>query len=173
MLSKFLGRGTDAIECFLNGRVSVCIDINPASIALAQKNCSFAVAPDRVDRIKPYCRPTLVLGDARALEGGLFEDESFDLILSHPPYHRAIIYSMHLDGDLSRFADLDEFAVQMTRVARESYRLLKPGARCTLGIGDNREHCHVLPVGFRTIQSYMAAGFIIEELVAVFPCLLN
>jgi len=41
------------------------------------------------------------------------------LLLSHPPYHKCIVYS-NLDGDLSRHADLASFAVQARLVAAES-----------------------------------------------------
>ena len=119
-------------------------------------------------------------------------------MLSHPPYHKCIIYS-HLDGDLSGHADLAGFTAQMHLVASESRcgggcrwragrawrawphisaagcrvraapvwhrRLLRPGARCLVGIADNREHCFIVPVAFTVIATYLAEGFILEELV--------
>ena len=39
--------------------------------------------------------------------GALFKDGSFDHILSHPPYHRCIVYSSYIENDLSRCASLD------------------------------------------------------------------
>lgn len=44
-------------------------------------------------------------------------------------------------------------------------RLLKKDRRLTLGIGDNREHCFYVPVGFQLIRVYLNNGFELEELV--------
>ena len=44
-------------------------------------------------------------------------------------------------------------------------RLLKMDRRITLGIGDNREHCFYVPVGFHLMRLYLNQGFELEELV--------
>jgi len=49
-------------------------------------------------------------------------------------------------------------------------RLLKIGRRLTLGIGDNREHCFYVPVGFQLIRLYLNNGFELEELVSILVC---
>jgi SAM-dependent methyltransferase len=167
VLSNFMGRGTDVIEAFLLGRRPVGVDINPTAIALSQKNCTFAVPEHLRKLIRPQCRPVLVQGNSQRLIGAtLFEDASYDLVLSHPPYHHAITYSTYIDGDLSRCYNLEEFQKAVRNVADETYRLLKPGKRAVLGIGDNREHCFAIPIGFETIREYLYAGFCLEELVS-------
>ncbi|KAG9287994.1 hypothetical protein G9A89_017589 [Geosiphon pyriformis] len=163
ILSNFLGRGTDAIECFLLSRRGVGVDINPAAVALSQRNCSFAIPPGRGTTAEH--RPIILQADSRQLSGRLFEDESFDHILSHPPYKNCVEYSTHIDGDLSRFANSAEFNMEMSKVVDESWRLLKPGKRVTLGIGDNREQCFYVPVSFQLIRQYMDRGFELEELI--------
>ncbi|KAF9902117.1 hypothetical protein EC991_005257 [Linnemannia zychae] len=163
ILSNFLGRGTDAIECFLLGRCCTAVDINPAAITLSIRNCSFAIPQD--GSIKAEHRPTILQGDSRRLTGPLFENESFDHVLSHPPYKDCVAYSTHIDGDLSRFGNSLEFQREMRSVVRETYRLLKMGRRCTLGIGDNREHCFYIPVSFQLIRQYINEGFELEELI--------
>ncbi|KAF9137643.1 hypothetical protein BG015_002663, partial [Linnemannia schmuckeri] len=163
ILSNFLGRGTDAIECFLLGRCCTAVDINPAAVTLSIRNCSFAIPQD--GSIKAEHRPTILQGDSRRLTGPLFESESFDHVLSHPPYKDCVAYSTHIDGDLSRFGNALEFQREMRSVVRETYRLLKMGRRCTLGIGDNREHCFYIPVSFQLIRQYINEGFELEELV--------
>ncbi|CAG8513378.1 15734_t:CDS:10 [Funneliformis caledonium] len=164
VLSNFLGRGTDAIESFLLGRRLIGIDINPAAVALSQRNCSFAIPPNR--GITAEHRPIILQADSRNLSGSMFEDDSFDHILSHPPYKNCVEYSTHIDGDLSRFANSKEFAAEMSKVIDESWRLLKPERRVTLGIGDNREHCFYVPVSFNLFRQYIDQGFELEELVA-------
>lgn len=165
MVSNFLGRGTDAIESFLINRPLFGVDINPVALTLTQKNYSFSIPPDLQDKIPPSSRPVTLLGSATDLPRDVFRDGSFGHVLSHPPYHRCIMYSNNIDGDLSRLPSVDAFCDEMFKVARESYRVLKPTRRCTVGIGDNREHCLVIPVSFATIRTYLKAGFEIEELI--------
>lgn len=38
--------------------------------------------------------------------------------------------------------------------------------RLTLGIGDNREHCFYIPVGYHMFRLYIDEGFELEELVS-------
>ncbi|KAI9592419.1 hypothetical protein BDF19DRAFT_416323 [Syncephalis fuscata] len=163
ILSNFLGRGTDAIESFLLQRRCVGVDINPTAVALSQKNCSFAVPPEF--GITGDLRPIILKSDARYLEGNQFIDGSYDHVLSHPPYKDCVEYSAGLQGDLSRFANSQEFYQEMAKVAQTAWRLLKPGGRCTIGIGDNREFCFYIPVGFDLLRTYIDNGYQLEELV--------
>lgn len=41
------------------------------------------------------------------------------------------------------------------------------GRQLTLGIGDNREHCFYIPVGFRLLRQYIDNGFELEELASI------
>ncbi|KAI9313150.1 hypothetical protein BX666DRAFT_1980104 [Dichotomocladium elegans] len=162
VLSNFLGRGTDAIECFLLQRRCCGVDINPAAVALSQRNCCFEIPPGLTSA---EYRPIIAQADSRHLIGALFSDESFHHILSHPPYKDCVAYSTHLEGDLSRFTNIEEFKREYIKVVNESWRLLKMGRRLTLGIGDNREHCFYIPVGFNLIRQYIDNGFELEELI--------
>ncbi|CEJ00195.1 hypothetical protein RMCBS344292_14260 [Rhizopus microsporus] len=162
VLSNFLGRGTDAIECFLLQRRCIGVDINPAAISLSQRNCAFEVPPGLTSA---EYRPIIAQADSRQLTGALFTDESFHHILSHPPYKDCVTYSTHLDGDLSRFTSVEEFNKEYAKVVSESWRLLKMSRRLTLGIGDNREHCFYIPVGYHMFRLYIDEGFELEELI--------
>ncbi|KAI7896252.1 uncharacterized protein EV154DRAFT_411870 [Mucor mucedo] len=162
VLSNFLGRGTDAIECFLLQRRCCGVDINPAAVALSQRNCCFEIPPGLTSA---EYRPIVAQADSRNLSGSLFADESYHHILSHPPYKDCVAYSTHLEGDLSRFTSVEDFKKEYTKVVKESWRLLKMDRRLTLGIGDNREHCFYIPVGFHLIRLYIDQGFELEELV--------
>ncbi|ORX59840.1 hypothetical protein BCR36DRAFT_408217 [Piromyces finnis] len=167
VLSNFLGRGTDVIECFLLQRKSCGIDINPTSIQLSQRNLAFAIPETFSEEDRPNAehRPILIQGDSRQLKGPLFVNNSYDLILSHPPYKDCVAYSSHIEGDLSRFPDLDDFYLEMKKVVKETWRLLKPNCRCILGIGDNRRGRYYQPVSYQAIRNYLDEGFIIEELI--------
>ncbi|KAJ2283757.1 hypothetical protein GGH14_000632 [Coemansia sp. RSA 370] len=170
VLSNFLGRGTDAIECFLLSRKCVGVDINPSAVSLSQRNCSFAIMPNSDMSVE--FRPTIMQGDARDLcsemwpgAGYFAEAESFDHILSHPPYKDCVLYSTNIDGDLSRFPGPEEFQREMEKVVCESWRLLKMGRHLTLGIGDNRAECFYIPVSYQLCRTYIDMGFELDELI--------
>jgi hypothetical protein len=43
--------------------------------------------------------------------------------------------------------------------------VLKPGSKCAVLIGDTRQRKHVVPIGFKTIEVFLEAGFRLKELV--------
>ncbi len=125
------------------------------AINLAKKNIEFNLN----DMFEQVYELELLVGDARNLS--FLSDNSIDLICSHPPYVNIIHYTNKKEGDLS-FFNIDEFLREMEEVARESYRVLKPGRQCAILIGDIRKHKHVIPLGFKF---YLDAGFKLKELV--------
>ena len=167
VLDYFCGAGTTAVECKLLGRRCIGIDINEKAIELAKKNVNFNIDPQQLSLInnktslKIY-EPELSVGDARDLS--FLKDNSVDLICAHPPYANIIHYTDSKEGDLS-FFDLDDFLKEMSKVARESFRVLKPGRQCAILIGDTRREKHVIPLGFKLINVYLNAGFKLRELV--------
>jgi hypothetical protein len=87
-----------------------------------------------------------------------------DLVCAHPPYAGIIKYGDNIPGDLSSMG-LDEFLGAMRGVASESLRVLRPGGRCAILIGDTRANKNVIPVGFETIRVFLEAGFKLKELI--------
>ncbi len=161
VLDYFCGAGTTAVEAKLLGRRCIAFDINDMAIELAKKNVSFELPQKELPFQQKY-EPELYVGDARDLSS--IEDNSIDLICSHPPYANIIHYTDHKDGDLS-FLDIHEFLEEMKKVAQESFRVLKPNRQCAILIGDLRRHRHVVPLGFHLINIYLKAGFKLKELV--------
>ncbi len=159
VLDYFVGGGTTAVEAKLLGRRCIGIDINPAAVELTRQNLAFS--PPLFTECECY-EPEVRTGDARNLDW--IEDESIDLICSHPPYAGIIKYSTGIDGDLSGL-EMEDFLREMHRVAKESYRVLKPGGKCAILIGDGRKARHVVPIGFETIRVFLDAGFRLKELV--------
>ena len=51
----------------------------------------------------------------------------------------------------------------MHQVAKESYRVLKPGKYCAILIGDTRKCRHYVPIAFRVMMEFLKAGFILKE----------
>ena len=166
VLDYFCGAGTTAVECKLLGRRCIAFDINDKAIELAKKNVDFNVESTQLILLEEghpeVYEPELSVADARNLS--FLQDNSIDLICAHPPYANIIHYTDSKKGDLS-FFDIDDFLKEMSKVARESFRVLKPGRQCAILIGDMRRKKHVVPLGFKLINVYLDAGFKLRELV--------
>jgi len=156
VLDQFCGGGTTAIEARLLSRRCVAIDINENAVKLTRKRLGFRLA-DQLDY-----KPRVQVGDARNLT--TIPDKQIDLICSHPPYANAIGYSKNTPGDLS-LLDVQRFLQEMLKVAKESYRVLKPGGHCAIQIGDLRKNKRVVPLGFEIMKVYQAAGFNLKEII--------
>jgi len=161
VLDYFCGAGTTAVEAKLLGRRCVAFDINDKAIKLAKQNVDFRIHIEEQQFQRIY-EPELFVRDARDLS--FLKNNSIDLICAHPPYANIIQYTEEERDDLSYF-DIEDFLREMKKVAKESYRVLKPGRQCAILIGDMRKHKHVVPLGFKLINVYLNAGFKLKELV--------
>ena len=160
VLDQMMGSGTTLVEAKLLGRNAIGVDINLDAVMVARDRLNFSYNPLTPDykesTIKTYW------GDARNLDK--IEDESIDLIATHPPYANIITYTRKKkqDDDLSQLP-FNEYLKEMGKVAEESFRVLKPGKVCAILIGDTRKHKHYVPIAFRVMQAYLDAGFILKE----------
>jgi len=161
VLDYFVGGGTTAVEAKLLGRRCIARDINPACVGLTLGNLDFGLPETFLGELST-CEPEVSVGDARDLSD--LSDNSIDFICAHPPYAGIINYSSKVEGDLSKLG-VEEFLQEMQKVAKESYRVLKPGRKCAILIGDTRKRKHVIPIGFQTINVFLEARFKLKELV--------
>lgn len=167
VLDYFCGAGTTAIECKLLNRQCIALDINEKAIELAKQKLYFNLASEQLNLISDPTKtfkyePKLLVGDARDLH--FIKDNSIDLICSHPPYADIIHYTDNKIGDLSLLGIYD-FLKEMEKVAEESFRVLKPGKKCAILVGDMRKNRHIIPLGFKLIDVYFKAGFKLKELI--------
>lgn len=163
VLDYFVGGGTTAVEAKLLGRHCLAKDINRDAINITLDNISFSLPKEYFyDKALLLSEPKVSVGDARDLSD--IETNSVDLICAHPPYAGIIKYSTGIPGDLSDLS-VEDFLDQMAIVAKESLRVLKPGGICAILIGDARKSKHVVPIGFKTIRTFLKAGFVLRELV--------
>ncbi len=155
VLDQMVGSGTTLIECKLLNRRGIGVDINPYAIMLTQNRLDFKYKYE--PEIRTY------VGDARNLN--LIEDESIDLIATHPPYANIVKFSKSskIEGDLSSVGNVDEFIKEMEKVAEECYRVLKPGKHCAILIGDTRRKKHLVPISVRVLEAFLKVGFILKE----------
>jgi DNA modification methylase len=157
VLDPMVGSGTTLIECKLLGRLGIGVDINKDAVMITRDRLEFKTP----NGSKTY-EPKTYVGDAKNLTG--IADETVDLIAMHPPYANIISYSKNgIAGDLSSVRNIDNFIGEMTKVAAESYRVLKEGKYCCVLIGDTRREKHYVPVASRVMRAFCAAGFVLKE----------
>jgi len=157
ILDQMCGSGTTLIEAKLLGRNAIGVDINENAIMITRDRLNFDT-----NSLFPTYQKTYV-GDARNLN--LIDDESVDLIATHPPYANIISYSKNneLDGDLSLVHSVSEYVFEMEKVAKESFRVLKPGKYMAILVGDTRRFKHYVPIAFRVMEAFLKVGFILKE----------
>ena len=153
VLDQFVGGGTTAVEAKLTERNFIGIDINPIAIKKTTEKCNFD--------FDTIAETRLMVGDARKLD---LQDESIDLICTHPPYADIIKYSDDIDGDLSHLK-IKDFLREIGKVAEESYRVLKKGKFCAVLMGDTRKNGMVQPLAFDTMRIFELAGFKTKEII--------
>lgn len=182
VLDAFLGSGTTLIECKLLGRHGIGVDINREAVYLAWDRLNFDYRPERFKSLESFSDPTqsqekrddfewvtpiikLYQGDARNLDK--IKDEEIDLIATHPPYANIISYTekskIENQDDLSKITSIEEFVNEMRKVAKEFFRVLKPGKYAAILIGDTRRHKHYVPIAYRVMQAFLDEGFILKE----------
>lgn len=158
VLDPMVGGGTTPVECLLTGRNSISNDLNPGAISIVRDCINL---PDSlVSELPPTTHKTYV-GDTRNLD--LVEDESIDLIATHPPYVNIIKYAPSVQGDLSDLNDYKLFFKEFRKAIKEYYRVLKPGHCCAILIGDTHNGSHYVPVANRMMIDFLREGFLLKE----------
>jgi len=154
ILDPMVGGGTTLIEAKLLARNALGIDINPEAVKLTEAGLSFNHHPPSKQKVQ--------IGDARDLS--FLKNNSFDLVLTHPPYINIIKYS---DGkipeDLSNISSLPKFCDEIGKIAQELFRVLKPDKYCAILIGDTRKGKHFVPLAFNVMKQFLKAGFVLKE----------
>lgn len=154
LLDPMIGGGTTAIEAKLLNRHIICADINDKALARTKESLQFEIDNNSQQRI--------LKRDARKLGG--IKNESVDFILTHPPYADIIKYSDgKIEGDLSNIHDINRFVDEMAVVAKELYRVLKPGNYCAIMIGDTRRQKMYQPIAYKVMGAFLNEGFQLKE----------
>ena len=155
VLDQFAGGGTTLVEAKLLNRDIIGVDVNDIALERCREKVSFE---HEGATGKVYIRK----GDARNLD--FIQNESIDLICTHPPYANIIHYSEDIAEDLS-LLKIRDFLKEMEKVASESYRVLKKGKFCAVLMGDTRKKGCMIPMSFDVMKIFQDAGFTLKELI--------
>jgi DNA modification methylase len=165
VLDPMIGSGTTCIEAVLLGRNCIAVDINYNAVILTHHRLYYlvkALQEKRPNALNASVWYRVYHGDARRLDK--IPDNSIDLVATHPPYFNIIEYSERgVEGDLSRTSSLEEYLKLFRDVAREIYRVLKPGGVLGLLVGDTRIKRHYVPITHYVLMILLDVGFILKE----------
>jgi DNA modification methylase len=176
VLDPMVGSGTTCIEAVLLGRNCIAVDINYNAVILTHHRLYYlvkALREGRASGILNYVGNGAVSnavnawyrvyhGDARNLDK--IPNNSIDLVATHPPYFNIIRYGERgVEGDLSRAGSLEEYLAMMRQVAKEIYRVLKPGGVLGILVGDTRVKKHYVPISHYVLLILLDVGFILKE----------
>ena len=153
VLDPFVGGGTTAVEAKLTQRNFIGFDINPLAVELSRRKCQF--------EFNTTASSVIDIADARKLP---LNDNSVDLICAHPPYADIIQYSEGIEGDLS-LLPINEFLIEMRKVANEFRRVLKKNKFCAILMGDTRKKGMVQPLAFEIMRVFELSGFKTKEII--------
>ena len=154
LLDQFVGSGTTMVEAKLLNRNAIGVDVNEKAIKMSENSIQFGSDNDS----------KIYLKQGNATDLSFLKDTSIDLICTHPPYSDIIKYSQSVEGDLSLLS-VEDFLEKMSKVATESHRVLKKNKICVVMMGDIRKHGNVVPLGFRTMECFLKAGFKSKEII--------
>ncbi|HNW96449.1 MAG TPA: DNA methyltransferase [Candidatus Paceibacterota bacterium] len=154
LLDSMIGGGTTAIEAKILNRNIIYSDVNQQALDCTKRALAFEVGNKAWQRGFKW--------DSRHLEK--LKDDSIDFILTHPPYVDIIKYSDgKLVDDLSNIHDIEAFCDEMEKVAKEFYRILKPGKYCAILMGDTRRNKMYQPLAYRVMDRFLKAGLLLKE----------
>jgi len=98
---------------------------------LAKNHVALVEIERRIQSVSTHHR--LILGDARKLIG--IRDSTVHLVLTSPPYWTLKAYNK-TPGQLGNIADYERFLEELDHCWRECYRVLVPGGRLVIVVGD-------------------------------------
>jgi DNA modification methylase len=178
VLDPMVGSGTTCIEALLLGRNCIAVDINYNAVILTHHRLYYlmkALHEKKPKSLIDYAKNSngaasvsssawykVYHGDARKLDK--IPDNSIDLVATHPPYFNIIEYGeQRIEGDLSRTTSLEEYLTLFRQVAKEIYRVLKPGGVLGILIGDTRVKKHYVPITHYALMTLLDVGFVLKE----------
>lgn len=162
VLDPFAGGGTTAVECALQGRLSVNIDINPFAIEITRKKLDAIRNGNLFDSPPLVSEQICLCADARFLP---IASNTVDAIITDIPYADMVRYS-DLPSDLSTIGDYDKFLLELGKSFDEMARVLKTERYCVIFVADYRiaRSRVILPLHADVIAMMQERGFELFDL---------
>ena len=173
VLDPFLGSGSTLVACALTGRNGTGIELIEHWADIAEQRV--ASTEDRIDGVTQRIIP----GDSRKCLGEL-EDESFDFIVTSPPYWSILhkdwdhkvkaerkskgLQTRYSDdpGDLGNTASYEEFLGELGKVFGECRRVLKSKRYMCVIVSDFRHKSKFVPYHSDISKVMESVGFSLE-----------
>lgn len=158
LLDPMIGWWTTAVESKLLNRNLLCYDINPKAIELTKSAIDFEVNLEwQTSKIEIFHHNATKKNEN-------LKDESIDFVLMHPPYVDIIQYSeWQISEDISNIHDIDMFCDEIEKIAKESFRVLKPWKFCAVLMWDTRRKKMYQPLAFKVMERFLKSGFTLKE----------
>jgi DNA modification methylase len=154
VLDPMVGSGTTLIEARLLNRNAIGYDINQNAVDITKERLNF--------RVDNKSTQIVDIGDVRKLKN--LEDNSVNLIVTHPPYANIVTYSDRQNpDDLSSLSGIPNFLEQLELGIKELFRVLKPNRYCAVLIGDTRRGQHYVPLSYYVLERCLRNGFALKE----------
>ena len=154
ILDPMVGSGTTLIEARLLNRNAIGYDINQNAVKITSDRLNF--------EIKNISKQSISIGDVRNLSN--IENDSIDLIVTHPPYANIVTYSDRKNpNDLSSLSGIPKFLDELEVGIKELFRVLKPDHYCAILIGDTRKGQHYVPLSHFVLDRCLKNGFALKE----------
>lgn len=170
VLDPMVGSGTTCVEAKLLGRNCISVDVNINAVMLTlhrlywlEKDldeCKDSLEEVSCEDIRK-AKVDVYIGDARKLTE--LNDESVDLVVTHPPYFNIIDYTSGIDGDLSSYTKLENYISALKEIGEEIYRVLKKEKQFAVLLGDTRIKKHYVPITSYALLTLLKVGFVLRE----------
>jgi SAM-dependent methyltransferase len=159
VLDPMAGSGTTLVACAMLNRRGLGIDLNPEA-QRAKEKC-FDIVSGKDPKLKQKLEgQRFILGDARDLQ--FLEDNSINLVISHPPYMDMMDY-----GRVATVKEVPSYQRFLRDILSETFRVLKPKRFACFQIGPFA--ARNLPLHHFLLQHALDLGFEFkDEIVLAF-----
>jgi len=174
LLRTFSKKGSNVIDPFngIGSTLVACknLDYYGTGIELSKEYCEIAR-----ERIGNNSKISIINGDAFKVIKE-FEDESFDLCLTSPPYwnilnmrrsadkKKTINYS-DMDADIGNIDDYNEFLNSLKVLFSDIYRILRHNSYCLINVMDIRKKDVFYPLHSDLAERMKEIGFTYDDII--------
>ncbi len=172
VVDAFMGGGTTLIEAWLLRRRSIGLDISKLALQTTNsklKEMEELAKKDGLIHLDSDYRPKVLEENALELSAALRKQDiqpgAAKLVCAHPPYLNSLGYTTNNSCDLSLIGDVNEFCKRMRLFAHEARQVLTKTGICAVLIGDVRKTGKTIPLGFKTLETFLGEGFELDNIV--------